>query len=408
LSRLGPNQLTVRKLESLKDGTYSDGGNLWITVEGKTRRWSIRFKSPVTGRRREMGIGSYRDITLAEARALTAETRKLLLAGLDPIEQRLRDKAIIVPKAVLTFEAVTERYLADRKSGWSDPRAVPVWRSSLRRFAYPSIGEMAIEAVATENVIAILRPIWATKTETADRVRGRLERIFDYARTHGWRHGDNPAQWKGHLSNILPPRSSVAQVEHHAAVKWQDVAAVMVALGKSEGMASRAVRFACLTAARSGEVRGAKWSEIDLRAKMWTIPAERMKANKEHRVPLSVPAIELLQQQWPVKGKPPADGLVFPGQKRNRPLSDVGLLKAVHTALGAKDATVHGFRSTFRDWVAESTEYPGEVAEMALAHVIGSKVEAAYRRGDLLEKRREMMEAWGRWCAGVIAADQVS
>jgi integrase len=322
VSRLGPNQMTVRKVESFKDGTYSDVGNLWITVSGKTRRWSIRFKRPLTGKRREMGIGSYRDITLAGARDLTAEARKLLLAGIDPIEHRTHELAAKAPAAVLTFASVTELFLTDRQSGWTDPRAVPVWRSSLKRFAYPILGEKPIEAVATEDVIAVLRPIWATKTETADRVRGRLERILDYARTHGWRHGDNPARWRGHIANILPARGAVTQVEHHAAVAWRDISKVMTALGGGRGTAARAVRFACLTAARSGEVRGARWMEIDLKARMWVIPAERMKAKREHRVPLSAPAIALLEEVRPLAaGK---DSLVFPGAKRGRPLSDVG------------------------------------------------------------------------------------
>jgi integrase len=344
-----------------------------------------------------MGIGSYQRVTLAKAREKARNARHLLDDAIDPIDHQKRHDAD-KRAAAKTFEAAAEAYIADREAGWTDHRAAPVWRSSLKRFAYPVIGDNPVGAITTEDVLRILRPIWATKTETADRVRGRLERILDYATTHKWMTGENPARWKGHLANILPARSAVARVEHHGAVDWRQVGGVMNALEQSVGMAARAVRFTCLTAARSGEVRGAQWQEFDLDRALWIVPAERMKAKREHRVPLSAPAIALLRKQWPVDGSPPPTALVFPGAKEGRPLSDVGLLKAVHTALGAKTATVHGFRSTFRDWVAEETEFPGEVAEMALAHVIGSKVEAAYRRGDLFEKRREMMEAWGRWC----------
>jgi integrase len=389
--------MTVREVESLKNGVWGDGGGLWLTVEGKARRWTFRYKSPATGKRREMGLGSYPDVPLAKARDKARAARQLLDGGTDPIDQAKLQKEA-QRAAGMTFEAAAESYIKDREPGWTDPRAAPVWRSSLKRFAYPVIGTTAVGSVTTEDVLRILRPIWAEKTETADRVRGRMERILDYARTHKWMKGDNPAQWRGHLDNILAPRSQVARVEHHGAVKWQEVAVVMTKLAGVDGMASRAVRFACLTATRSGEARAATWREFDLGQKLWVIPAERMKAKKEHRVPLSEPALALLRDQRPADGAPPANGYVFPGAKEGRPLTDVGLLKAVHKATGAKEVTVHGFRSTFRDWVAEATDHPGEVAEMALAHVIGSKVEAAYRRGDLFEKRRAMMEDWGRWC----------
>ncbi len=390
--------MTVREVESLKDGSWGDGGNLWLTVQGKAKRWTFRYKSPVTGKRREMGLGSYLDVTLAKARDKARTARQLLDEEIDPIENEKRRKE--AKRATgMTFAAVTEAYIKDREPGWTDRRAAPVWRSSLTRFAYPVVCNKPIGSITTEDILLILRPIWAEKKETADRVRGRLERILDYAHAHKWLKGENPARWKGHLANILAPRALGARVEHHRAVDWRQVATVMTALAKAEGMAARAVRFACLTAARSGEVRGARWREFDLERKLWIVPAERMKAKNEHRVPLSEPALTILRKQWPMESKPPADAFVFPGAKIGRPMSDVGLLKAVHTALGAKAATVHGFRSTFRDWIAEATDYPGEVAEMALAHVIGSKVEAAYRRGDLFEKRREMMEAWGKWCA---------
>jgi integrase len=390
--------MTVRKVESLKDGAHSDGGNLWINVAGKSRTWSIRFKSPITGKRREMGIGSARDVSLATARDLASEARKLLRDGIDPIDHRKKEKAALSRPAVLTFEAVAARYIEEQMPGWRDPRSAPVWTSSLKRLAYPAIGGKAIESISTHDVLAVLRPIWTTTTETADRLRGRLERILDYAGTHGWREGENPARWRGHLANILPKPSAVTRVEHHPAVPWTGIGTVMTALASLVGVGALAVRFACLTAARSGEVRGALWAEIDLKAKMWVLAPERMKGKKEHRVPLSAPALAILQTVKPARI---VDGaLVFPGGRLGKPLSDVALSKALHIAAGTKDVTVHGLRSTFRDWVSENTDFPRDVAEMALAHTIGDKVEAAYRRGDLIEKRREMMEAWGRWCSG--------
>ena len=396
MSRLGPNQMTVRKLQSLKDGTHSDGGNLWITVSGKQRTWSLRYKSPATGKRREMGLGPYRDVSLAEARLAAAEARALLRGGVDPLEHKKAAKAGSVRQRALTFEAVSALYIEEQKSGWRDTRLPGIWTSSLKRLAYPTIGAKSVGTITTDDVLAVLRPIWTTTNETADRVRGRMERILDYASTHGWREGENPARWRGHLANILPTPSSVSQVEHRPAVPWKEIGPVMSALARSEGLGALAVRFACLTAARSAEVRGAVWSEIDLEAKIWTIPAERMKQRKEHRVPLSNPALEVLSASRKLAGEPST--LVFPGGRPGRPLSDVALSKALHLAAKTKGVTVHGLRSTFRDWVAEDTQVPRELAEMALAHTVGDKVEAAYRRSDLLERRRPLMDDWARWC----------
>ena len=393
MSRLSPNRLTVRKLDALKaDGCYADGGNLWLTVAGASRSWSFRYLSPVSRRRREMGLGSQHSVGLADARKAAAAARKLVSDGIDPLDQRKRDQEEARRLTVVTFETVAGRYITDRKSGWQDPRSAPVWTSSLERLAYPFIGQKAVRDVTTDDILAILRPIWTTTTETADRLRGRLERILDYARTQGWSEGENPARWKGHLAHILPKPSTVAKVEHHAAVPWQDIGPVMTKLATAGGVSALAVRFACLTAARSGEVRGARWQEMDLIANVWTVPAERMKAKKEHRVPLSAATLAVLQRARKLGDAP--DALVFPGARAGRPLSDVALSKALHVAAGTKAVTVHGLRSTFRDWVAEATDYPRDVAEMALAHAIGDKVEAAYRRGDLFEKRRALMQDW--------------
>ncbi|MGI4950965.1 MAG: tyrosine-type recombinase/integrase [Janthinobacterium lividum] len=397
MSRLGPNQMTVRKVESLKDGTHSDGGNLCLTVVGKARTWSVRYTSPTTGKRREMGLGSYRDVGLAAARELASEARQMLRRGVDPIEQRKVERASRRERPALTFKAVAERYIADQTPGWRDVKLPGIWTSSLRRHAYPRIGDKAVGEVGTDDVVALLRPIWETTTETADRVRSRIERILDYARSQGWREGENPARWKGHLAYVLPKPSTVSQVEHYAAVPFLKVAVVMAGLARSQGFGAMAVRFACLTAARSNEVRGATWSEVDLAERVWTVPAERMKAKRGHRVPLSGPALAILAEMRPLASGRSA--LLFPGGRVGRPLSDVALSKALHLAAGTKGVTVHGLRSTFRDWAAEATDYPREVAEMALAHVIADKVEAAYRRGDLFDKRRAMMEAWAGFAA---------
>jgi integrase len=411
MSRLSPNQLTARKVETLRDGSYADGGNLWITVSGKSKNWSIRYKSPLTGSRREMGIGPLRDVPLAVAREKATEARRLIREGIDPIERRKDEKAARILQDGVTFEAVATQYVDEQKAGWRDTRLAPIWVSSLTRLAFPAIGKSTIGSIDTEDVLGVLRPIWTTKTETADRLRGRIERILDYATSHGWREGENPARWRGHLANILPKPSSVAKIEHHAAIPWRNIATVMAALQESNGMSALAVRFTCLTCMRSGEVRGARWREVDLDAKLWAVPPERMKTAKEHRVPLSAPAIEILLPLRDLTKDPEA--LVFPGRVGSQSasalakakageLSDVALSKALHLAAGTKEVTVHGLRSTFRDWAAEHTDFPRDVAEMALAHAIGSKVEAAYRRGDLFEKRREMMEGWARWCLGAL------
>ena len=399
MSRLGPNQLSARKVETAKSGIYADGGNLWLIVSGNSRRWAVRYTSPVTGKRREMGLGPVRDLSLAEAREEASAVRKLLRKGVDPINDRNTVRAARRQKISLTFEAVAIRYIEDQKAGWRDNRLPGIWTSSLARLAFPAIGGRSIDTITTDDVLAVVRPIWPTINETADRVRGRIERILDYARTQGWREGENPARWRGHLAHILPKPSTVTQTGHRAALPWRSITEVMKALARSEGMGALSVRFACLTAARSMEVRAAPWSEIDLADRMWVIPAARMKMKREHRVPLSGPALEILEKVRPLASKP--TDLVFPGGKPGRPLSDVALSKALHLAAGTKDVTVHGLRSTFRDWCAEATDYPHEVAEMALAHVVSNRVEAAYRRGDLFEKRRAVMEEWGRFATGV-------
>jgi len=399
MSRLAPNRLSALQVKNLKDGELCDGGGLWVIARGSSKSWAFRFTSPITGKRREMGLGPLYTITLAAARMIATEARIMVSQLRDPIEERKTEAAALKREAGLSFQQVAELYITEQTPGWRDPRAGDTWRQSLSLNVFPIFGDAPVASISTAEVLAALRPIWATKTETATRVRGRIERILDYATSQGWRKGENPARWRGHLASILPKPSAVAKVQHHPAVERQDIARVMAALASAGGVASQAVRFTCLTAARSGEVRGAVWSEIDLSAKTWTVPGHRMKAGREHRIPLSKSALAVLEAVKPLRD-PRAGDWVFPGQKRGNALSDVGMSKALHVAAGTKGVTVHGMRSTFRDWAAEETDYPRDVAEMALAHVIGDKVEAAYRRGDLFEKRRQMMDEWSRVTEG--------
>ena len=346
-----------------------------------------------------MGIGPTRDVGLAKARKKATEARQLLRDGVDPIEHRNAQKAERRKANENAFRLIAARYIEEQTPGWRDAKLPARWTSSLERLAYPAIGDLAVATITAEDVLEVLRPIWPTLNHTADRVRGRIERILEYATSRGLRGGDNPARWRGHLEHMLPKPSTVTEVEHHAAVPWKAIGGVMAELTQSGSAGALAVRFVCLTAVRSGEARGAQWEEIDLEEKVWTVPAERMKGarrgRRAHRVPLSAAALDVLMVAAERHGRA---GLVFPGGAAGKPLTDVALSKALHAA-ASKEVTVHGFRSTFRDWAAEDTDYPRDVAEMALAHAIGSKVEATYRRGDLFEKRQGLMEDWGTFCA---------
>ncbi|MFT9062731.1 MAG: integrase arm-type DNA-binding domain-containing protein [Acetobacter persici] len=397
MSRLPPNQLTALQVSRHKSGDLCDGGGLWLAVSGGSRLWELRFKSPVTGKRRQMSLGSAADLSLSDARSQASDSRRQIKSGLDPIIEREKEKAARKLEVGVTFEEVAARYIHEQAPGWKDRKAAATWTGSLSQHAFPVFGGKAVHDIDTQDVLAALRPIWTEKTETAGRIRGRIERILDYARAQGWRDGENPARWRGHLSATLPPPSKLIKVQHHKAVGWRDIASVMVALRSSEGIAAKAVRFCCLTAGRSGEVRNAVWSEIDMAAQIWTIPDHKMKAGREHRVPLSADALAVLQEMLPLRDSAAGD-LVFPGHKRGNSLSDVALSKALHLAAKTKDVTVHGLRSTFRDWTSDTNACPREVAEMALAHAIENKVEAAYRRSDLLEQRRPLMAAWAMNC----------
>jgi integrase len=400
--------LAVAKLR--RKGMHADGGGLYLQVtSGGAKSWIFRFK--LRGRAREMGLGSLHSVPLAAAREAAAACRRQLAAGIDPIEARKveRSAAALEAARAVTFRQAAEAYIAAHRAGWRNEKHAAQWESTLASYAYPSFGSLPVQAVDVALVMKAVEPIWKTKTETASRLRGRIESVLDWAKSRGYRAGENPACWRGHLENLLPPRSKVRRVQHHPALPDAQMGAFMAALRAQEGTAALAMQFAILTAARSGEVRGATWEELDIVGAVWTIPAHRMKAGKEHRVPLSLAALAVLDRAklLHTSGQLPPKGFVFPGGRRGRPLSDTSLT-AVLRRMKRNNVTTHGFRSSFRDWAAERTSYPREVAEMALAHTIENKVEAAYRRGDLYEKRRQLMAAWARYCARPEAAGNVT
>lgn len=393
IQRLSP--LTVTRHAS--PGWLCDGGGLYLRIlpatgenaPGLVKSWVYRFM--LNDRRRDMGLGPFPAVSLAVARQIAGEARALVKTGRDPLEARKQQKAAEreARAALLTFDQAVERFLGSHEGTWRNEKHRQQWRNTLETYAGPEIGSRAVQSITTPDVMRVIEPLWSTKPETASRVRGRIERVLDWAAARSYRQGDNPARWRGHLDKLLPARAKVRRVQHHAAVPVDGVSAIYAKLADSTGTAALALRFLILTGARAGEVTGARWSEIDLEAGVWTVPADRIKAGRMHRVPLSVEALAILRTR--ASGDP--EDYLFPGGKEGKPLSLTALSKALWTA-GGEDFTVHGFRSTLRDWAAERTNFPREVAEMALAHVISDKVEAAYRRGDLFTKRAKMMQAW--------------
>jgi len=380
--------LKVSKLN--KPGIYGDGAGLCLRVTGGgSRHWVFRFM--LSNRAHWMGLGPYPDVTLEEAREQALEARRKKRAGVNPIGERKLET--IRARATLTFQQCADKYIASHRTGWKNSKHANQWTNTLSTYCGPVIGGLAVNEVDVALVMKILEPIWVIKAETASRLRGRIESILDWAAVRGYRQGNNPARWKGHLNNLLPKSSRVKRIVHHASLSYTELGAFMAKLSNQPGIGARALAFVILTAARSGEVRGTTWDEIDMTQKLWVIPGIRMKSGKEHRVPLSRSAISLLKE---MKGQCRGD-LVFPGRSEGRPLSDMSLIAVLHR-MNRKDLTCHGFRATFRDWVSETTAYPREVAEMALAHTIGDKVEAAYRRGDLFTKRTKVMEEWDKFC----------
>jgi integrase len=383
-------------------GMGGEPPGVYLFADGDARSWIYRYT--FNGRRRDHGLGRYADVTLAEARERAGELRKLVLAGVDPIQAKREGKEAARAAAMhaATFAKCVDAYLDAHAEAWRNAKHRAQWRSSLDTYTGKVLGPLNVAAIDTALVLRVLEPIWRSKTETASRLRGRIESVLDWATVRGFRHGDNPARWKGHLSELLPKRSKVARVKHHPALPYPQIGEFMEQLRAQDGIAASALAFAILTAARSGEVRGATWDEIDLAGKTWTVPAERMKAGRAHRVPLSESALAIVNAMDSQR----LGSHVFPGAKEARPLSDMALT-AVLRRMGRDNVTVHGFRSTFRDWAAECTSYPSHVVEMALAHTIGDKVEAAYRRGDLFEKRGRLMVEWAKFCAKATKAGDV-
>jgi integrase len=376
-----------------KPGLYSDGGNLYLQVESKSARsWIFRYAG------RYMGLGSALVVGLQEARDLAHECRKLRRQGIDPVEAKRAQQALhrLDAAKAITFRECAKAYIKAHRAGWRDAKHVQQWENTIASYAEPMIGSLPVQAVDTALICKILEPIWTSRPETASRVRGRIESILDWAKVRGYRNGENPARWRGHLDKLLPKPSAVKKlkgVRHHPALPYAETPAFVAELRKREGIAARALDFAILTAARSGEVLGARWEEFDLGAAVWVVPPARMKGgDKEHRVPLAPTALRI------IKDMPRHGDFVFPGGNDGKPLSEKALWKTLHR-MKIENATVHGFRSAFRDWAAERTNYPNHVVEMALAHTIGDKVEAAYRRGDLFEKRRRLMGEWARFCS---------
>ncbi len=395
------NRLTDRAIKAIRSpGYYADGGNLYLRhSEFDTKSWVVRFA--LNKRRREMGLGPYPDVTLKEAREEASQARKLLRKGIDPIEERVRLRGIAAANdaKVFTFREVSEEYIRLNEPSWSNRKHAAQWTATLERYAFPLIGNLPVALIETHHVQKILSEIWTTKNETAKRVRGRIEAVLDAAKVQGLRSGENPARWKGHLDKIFPKPSKVQKVEHHAALPYLEVGSFVEELRSREGVSARAFELLILTATRTSEVIGARHDEFDLTSKTWTIPALRMKSRKSHRVPLSDRAVEIIEQMLAYgEGK-----YVFPGQRAGSGLSNMAFLTLLRR-IGRTDITAHGFRSTFRDWAAEQTSYPSDLLEMALAHAVGNDVERAYRRTDLFEKRRKLMNEWAEYCCNSTAS----
>ena len=391
------NRLTALAVDNASEpGMYADGDGLYLRVtEDKTKNWVLRYM--LNGQPRWMGLGPLSLFGLKEARAKALDARRLRYDGIDPIGARRaqRAKARLDAAKAITFKQCAESYINAHRAGWRNGKHAAQWEATLATYAEPVIGSLPIQAIDTALVLRVLEPVWATKPETAGRVRGRIEAILDFAKARTWREGENPARWRGHLDKLLPARGKVRKVEHHAALPYAELPGFLLALREQEGVAARALEFAVLTAARTGETIGARWSEIDLLDKTWTVPAARMKAGREHRVPLSARALAILEEM-PAHRKAD-DGFVFAGGKPGLPLSNMAFLMLLRR-MERGDLTAHGFRATFKTWASERTAFQNEIVEAALAHVVGSKVEQAYRRGDMFEKRRRLMHQWATFC----------
>ena len=390
-----------------KPGFYLDGDGLYLQVAPAGHvSWIFRY-SIGTARDRRMDLGPLRDVNLTEARKLAGAARRLKRAGIDPIEERnarrlgLPAEPAAAPLAdpmppVQTFRDAAEAYMLAQRAGWRSTRHSGQWGSSLATYVFPFFGDLPVDTIAVEHVLQALTPIWTTRPETATRVRTRIENVLAYATAQSWRSGDNPARWHGHLANLLPKPARLRRPVHHAAMSWGEIGSFMTELRQQSGNAARALEFLILTAARTGEVLGARWGEIDRAARLWTIPSDRMKGGRPHRVPLSDAALAIVDQMAAIRAG--VDEFVFPSSRPGAPLSPPALLRLLHR-MGHRGFTMHGFRSAFADWVAEKTGFPAKLIEVALAHASGDRTETAYRRGDLLDRRRKLLEAWADYCA---------
>ena len=400
----------VGKLSSVKvnktnaKGLYADGGNLYLQVTATgSKSWLFRYM--INGKNCYMGLGALNYISLADARIKAAECRKMLVEGNDPlkISNNNKNKKRLEDAKTTTFKQCAEKYIETHKPTWKNAKHAWQWGNSLEKFVYGTFGNIAVQDIDTNLVMKALEPIWQTKTETATRVRGRIESILDWAKVREYRTGENPARWRGHLENLLPRPSKFQKIEHQPSLPYQKIAEFMQALKKQEGMAALALQFTILTASRTSEAIEATWQEIDLKNQIWIVPENRIKAGREHKVPLSDAAIVVLQtvkkqqEMLDYKSKDAASNFVFSGFKQGNPLSNTAMLMLLRR-MKSDDVTVHGMRSSFRNWAAEQTNYPREVAEAAIAHANGDKAEAAYLRSDFFEKRRQMMDAWARYC----------
>lgn len=379
--------LEANKIKAMTaPGRYSDGKGLYLVItEAGTKRWLHRYKC--NGRRRDMGLGKFASVSLSEARSLVTDNHKLIAKNIDPIDERNKPESTKAP----SFGECAKQVIASKRAGWSNPKSEGQWASSLETYA-KSLKRVSVDEISTEHVLKVLTPIWATKNETASRVRSRIEIILNWAKVKEYRAGENPAMWRGHLEHLLAKPSKVKKVKHHSAMDYHAISDFMAELRTKKSISAKCLQFAILTACRTSEVTGASWDEIDMNNQTWTIPAERMKMKKPHTVPLSSQAIELLESL------PNQTGWLFPSPHYGKHLSNMTMLNLLKRDMGYRALTVHGFRSTFRDWTAEETSTQNHIAEMALAHSLSSGVEKSYRRGDLISKRATLMQLWSNYC----------
>ena len=398
-------RLTALKVEKAKEpGMYADGAGLYlrVTPEG-VRNWVLRYM--LDRKPHWMGLGPLSLYGLQEARAKALDARRLRHEGIDPIEARRAARArqrLDAAKAI-TFGEVAALYIAAHRAGWRNDKHAAQWETTLKTHGAPIVS-LPVQAVDTALVVKVLEPLWTTRPETASRLRGRIESVLDFAKVREFRDGENPARWRGHLAKLLPSRSKVRDVKHHAALPFAELPAFLVALRAREGIAALALEFAILTAARTGEIISARCNEFGLLDKIWTVPPARMKAHREHRVPLSARALAILIEMQAVRHGDADDAFVFPGSKAGKPLSNMAFLMLLRR-MGRGDLTAHGFRATFKTWASERTSFQNEIVEASLAHTIGGKVEQAYMRGDLFEKRRRLMQQWATFCTSAPTMD---